>query len=194
MRQRAKQWVPAMALLALGACAGPRLGTPNEITQDVVAAVDEERTADAVEIMEAVGRRKDLKDLVFPQLYSAAQMRYENGDPRGAAGILRALAAGYKKATSVRVGLAYSLFLVRAEATKPSPDEVAELATVLDEIDGMATSPPAWVRLARAQNSIDRGDLGAARDAMVLFRQEWDGTPQGLAPYVDDLDRYLSSH
>lgn len=194
MIQRAMKWVPIAALILTSACMGLQLGTPDEVARDVIAAVDEGRTEDAAEIVEAVARRSDLRDLVFPQLYSTAQTRYEDNDPRGAAGILRALAAGYDEASSVRIGLAYSLFLIRGETADPVEADVEELASVLDEIDEMTANPPAFVHLARAQNSIDQGDLEAARTAMARFHDQWEGEPVALAPYIDDVSRYLSSH
>lgn len=194
MRQQKQYWISVLSLMLFGACMGPRLGTPTQVTQDVVGATDEGRTEDAIDILEAVVRRPDLRDLVFPQLYAVARERYEEGNPREAAGILRALSAGYKGANSALLGFAYSLFLVRAETASPSPGEIDELRAVLDEIESRSSSTAPWVRLARAQNSIDRGELDAAREALADFHKRWDGQPDSLAPYIDDLGRYLSSH
>jgi hypothetical protein len=41
---------------------------------------------------------------------------------------------------------------------------------------------------------IDRGDLAGARAAFERFVLRWNGQPEALAVYVEDVDRYLASH
>lgn len=185
----------AALLACLAACISPGgpSGPPQEVAGAIVAAFDAGDTAKASELFASIDGNAEYLDKVYPVLFDAAGSRFARGDGAGAVDILSEMALYYPSATSVREALAYALFLERGARETADPERVELLDTTLSGMRaGGSTS--AWLDLIETQLRIDQNDLGAARIAFDRFLQGWDGTPDGMWVYVEDLDRYLASH
>jgi hypothetical protein len=187
-----------IGLLSLGAwlagCATVPSGPPEEVAPRIVAALDEADEDEAEELFDRAGGR-DARERLYPLLYSEAEQRYERGESAGAARVLRFMAPRYERARAVREALVYSLFLERARAEEPPPPELlVELETQLGALRAAGGELPHWVALVEAQLAVDRGQAVAALEALERFHASWDGEPEMLGVYVDDLERHLSAH
>jgi hypothetical protein len=159
-----------------------------------VALLDEGETGKAEDLFEASARADAARDQLYPLLYETARARYELGEATGSAAILRFMAEQYENSRAVDEALVYALFLQRAGTEVPPPELVQELGAAISRLRESATEAPAWVELAAAQQAIDRGDLGAARQAYARFQlAEKEASPQ-LTVYIEDIDRYLRTH
>lgn len=184
----------AIALPALlAACASTPAGPPAEVAQEIVVSLDQGRVEAADARFDAVGERAEYRDKIYPVLYTTAGDRFETGegDP---VPLLRFLAAHYPDAIAVREALVYGLFLERAEQASADPELVKELETTAAELRERATPQTPWLDLIDTQVAIDRGRDTDARASFDQFLAAWSGTPNELWPYVEDLERYFTSH
>src|SRR5262249_34445064 len=134
------------------------------------------------------------REQLYPLLYEAARSRYQGGDAAHAAAVLRFMERQYPNSSAVQEALVHALFLERAASEHPPADLVRELG---DTLGHLAQRDSPLIELARAQNAIDRGDLGAAREALARYRAkplDAGATSAELSVYVEDVDRYLKSH
>jgi hypothetical protein len=179
------------AALALAACqtVSP---PPDQVGQEIVTALEEGRSGPAARAFEAVEDEGEYRELIYPVLYDAARRHYTAGELEPALEILRFMEPRYPEGSSVRLALAYSLFLQYSQ--KPSEGLRRELDGVLAELRSRDVTLPAWVDLFETQVAIDDGRLDAADESFEKFLASWDGSPASLAVYVEDVGRYLASH
>jgi len=187
-----KTLVTALPAL-LAACASTPAGPPADVAQEIVLDLDQGRVEAADATFAKVGERAEYRDKIYPVLYTAAGERFETGegDP---VPLLRFLAAHYPDAVAVREALVYGLFLERAEQATADAALVAELETTAAELRARATPQTPWLDLIDTQVAIDRGRNADARASFDQFLAAWSGTPNELWPYVEDLERYFTSH
>ncbi|TDJ72748.1 MAG: hypothetical protein E2O39_06155 [Planctomycetota bacterium] len=184
----------AIALpLVLAACASTPAGPPADVAHEIVAALDVGRVEAADDAFAAVGERAEYRDKIYPVLFTAAGERFETGEG-DAVPLLRFLAAHYPDAIAVREALVYGLFLERAEQVTADPELVQELETTAAELRERGAPATPWLDLVDAQVAIDRGRTTEARVAFDQFLVAWNGSPNELWPYVEDLERYLTTH
>jgi hypothetical protein len=188
-----RSWL-GFVLVVLAGCATTPAGPPEEVAPKIVAALDGGEADEAEALFEGSARSDDARERLYPLLYAEARARYERGESAGAARVLRFMVPRYPKARAVREALVYALFLERARAESPSSELVAELGERVTELRGAGGQPPVWVSLVEAQLAIDRGEPEMALEALAVFQGSWDGRPEELGVYVDDLERYLSAH
>ena len=189
-----KTIVTAALILALTACVSPGpSGAPQEVAGEIVAAFDAGDTAKASELFASIDGNAEYLDKIYPVLFDAAGQRFGRGDGAGAVDILAEMARYYPGATAVREALAYALFLERGARETADPERVELLGTTLDDMRSAGSTSP-WMDLIETQLRIDQGDLAASRAAFDRFLQGWDGNPDDMWIYVEDLDRYLASH
>lgn len=186
-------FLTAILAAALQACATTPTGPPEELAPQIVTLLDEKKTAEADELFDA-GSNGEARELLYPLLFEAARSRYESGEADRAAGVLRFMSKHYPKSRSVQEALVYSLFLQRSGLEVASPELVKELGTALEELRAGGSEMPSWVDLVQAQQAIDHGQLPAARDALARFLRTRKEMPGELTIYVEDIERYLSSH
>lgn len=179
----------ALLLWILAGCASSPSGPPEEVAPRIVTALDAGDEEEASELFEGAP-----SELLYPLLYEEARGRHGSGDGAGAARVLRFMATRYPRARAVREALVYSLFLERAAAEPPTPELLAELETRVAELRAEGGEPPVWIALVEAQLAVDRGRPNAAIEALATFHSGWDGRPEELAVYVDDLERYVATH
>jgi len=174
------------------ACAStPAAVPPEQAAPKIVALLDAGKSGDADELFAAEEREPSVRDGLYPLLYEQARGRFERGETTGAAAILRFMARAYPKSIAVREALVYALFVERAGSAQPPPELVQEMGTVIATLEG-ADVPP-WVELARAQEAIDGGKPGTAREALARFqRANTDSTPE-IVLYAEDIERYLQT-
>jgi outer membrane protein assembly factor BamD (BamD/ComL family) len=192
MKTKLESW-PVLVLLALG-CATPQAGPPEDLAHEIIADIDADRAGDAAERFALVDDQESYRERIYPIVYDAAQERYAAGDAAGAAGLLRFLVNGYPSAGSARQAFLYCLFIERAAQPEPEPEIVDEIEQELEALRERSATPPHWVELVATQNAIDKGRLAEARSSFDRFLAVWPGEPQELLVYVEDIDRYLSSH
>ncbi len=176
---------------ALAGCASLPSGPPEEIAPKIVALLDEGNTGDAEELFEA---SSGASEQLYPLLYETARGRYERGEARGSAAVLRFMARQYPKSMAVREALVYALFLERAGVEQPSEELVQEIGASIARLQQDGAQPPPWVGLVQAQHAIDRGDLGTAREVFARFQETEHETTPELTVYIEDIERYLGSH
>ena len=181
-------------ILSLAGCAAVPAGPPEEVAPKIVALLEAGKSDEADELFEAASDQEGAADQLYPLLYEQARGRYERGEAEGSAGILHFMARQYPKSRAVREALVYALFLERAGTEPPAPELVREMGTAIASLRTAAAEVPAWVELVQAQQAIDRGDLGAAREAFARFQGTRKKTAPELTVYVEDIDRYLRSH
>ena len=191
---RTTQCFPWILCAALAACASTPSGPPEEIAPKIVALLDEDKADDAEDLFERAARADEVRDQLYPLLYETARARYEKGEAQGSARVLRFMAEQYPNSLAVDEALVYALFLERAGTEEPSSEMVQELGKAIAHLREGTTEAPAWVELAAAQQAIDRGDLGAARQAYARFQLAKRETSPALTVYVEDIDRYLRSN
>jgi hypothetical protein len=180
-----------IVLVLLAGCRTAASGPPEELAPRMVAALDAGDEEAAAELFDATS--DGARERLYPLLYEEARTRYAGGMSAEAARVLRFMAPRYPRARAVREALVYALFLERARAPEAPPELVAELDALVGELRA-AGEPPLWIALVEAQLAIDRGEPLAALEALAAFQSGWDGQPEELAVYVDDLERYLSAH
>ena len=160
----------------------------------IATALDEERADDAEELFEASASEAGATEQIYPLLYEEASKRYQKGEGARSARILGFMARYYPKARAVREARVYALFLERAQGDVPEPELVKDIGTAVGDLRKAGGETPLWIGLVEAQLAIDRGELVAAREAFAGFQKDWDGSPEELTVYVEDIDRYLDSH
>ncbi len=183
--------VTVLACLALAACRTVS-SPPDEIGHQILTALGEDRSGDAARAFERVEDEADYRERIYPVLYDGARQSYAAGELDDALEVLRFTSARYPDGTSVRVALAYSLFLEYAES--PGAGLRRELDGTLAELRGREVALPAWVDLIDAQLAIDEERPGEARESFERFVAAWDGRPESILGYVEDVGRYLASH
>jgi hypothetical protein len=186
---------PTALLLCLGlaACASAPSGTPIEVADEIVAALDAGQTARAESLFEGVAGDEEYRDRIYPVLFEAARDRYGASQGERSSALLEFAAEHYPDSLAVREALVYSLFLERA-GTRPDRELLDRTDRALEALRERRGELPPWAGLVETQQAIDRGELDQARDAYVRFRSRWDGRPEALGTYVDDLERYLTTH
>ena len=168
-------------------------GSPDQVASLILNAVDDERWNDADELFDSAADNEGDRQQIYPLLYEAAQDRYVRGDAAGATAVLTFLSEAYPDAQAVERALLYSLFLQRAEQEQADPELLAQMEDTVKAVRSQAR-PPVWVDLVETQLLIDKGRLSEALRSYERFRQTWDGQPQAIGVYVDDIERYLASH
>ena len=188
--------LPPVLLLAcaLAACTAAPPGPPEQVGQELVAHLDEGREQKAQHLFERVEGDARYTERLYPLLYQAARERYSGGQPELSARILEFMSGRYPDATGVREGLVYALFLERAGSLNPDPallEDLTDAVAALRERVPVEVLPP-WIDLVETQLAIDRGRTAEAREALARLLARWDGQPEALAVYVDDLERHLA--
>ena len=184
------RWWSGILFVTVAGCATTPSGPPEEVAPKIAAALDEGRTKDAQGLFE--GSTSDSEQL-YPLLYEEANTRYQKGESAHSAGVLGFMSKNYPKARAVREARVYALFLERAHDDVPSPELVKDLDSAVAELRKAGGETPHWIGLVEAQLAIDRGERPAAREAFAGFKKAWNGSPEELGIYVDDIDRYLNS-
>ncbi len=182
--------VPSLILVAvLGtSCASAPAGPPSEVGGEIVLALDEGREARAQELFES-SSSADWRNRLYPVLFGTAGDRFSAGNSPSSTPILRFMHARYES-ESVEEALLYSLFVDRSRQSEPDPALVEELANVIATMRAKGSSGP-WLELAAVQNALDRGRPNEADPLFDQFLATWDGEPQTLQVYVEDLNRRL---
>jgi hypothetical protein len=191
--QRLRAW-SGILLVTVAGCATTPPGPPEEVAPRIAVALDEGRTDEAQDLFDASTSESGASEQIYPLLYEEANTRYQKSESAHSAAILGFMARNYPRARAVREARVYALFLERAHGDAPSPELVKELGTAVAELRKAGGETPLWIGLVEAQLAIDRGEHPAAREAFAGFKKAWDGSPEELAIYVDDIDRYLTSH
>ena len=190
--QRRHLWL-GILLGALTGCVTTPAGPPEEVAPKIAAALDSGNSKEAEQLFTASASEKEGSDQLYPLLYEEAHTRYKKGDSESSARLLKFMSGHYPRALAVREALVCALFLERAGKDAADPELLKTIDAAAQELRKSAAPPP-WLGLVEAQVAIDRGEPAAARDAFASFKKSWDGRPPELAIYVDDIDRYLSSH
>ncbi len=180
-------WTSSCA--ATGGSAGP----PDQVATEIVRALDEGRTDEAHDLFDDASGSEAMRQQLYPLLYEAAQDRYVRGDATGSTELLRFLSKEYPSAQAVQRALLSSLFLLRGEQDSPTPELTARLEKSLKAVRAQSR-PPVWTDLVETQLLIDQGRLTEALASFERFAGAWDGQPEAIAIYVDDIERYLASH
>jgi len=183
-----------LSIPLFAACISTPAGPPETVAGEILAALEAGESAKADKLFKPVARKEEYRQKIYPTLYGAAQDRYDRDDIDGSVDILRFLGEHYPDATAVREALVYGLFLQRSTLDEADPDLSAEIDGSLAKVRAKTATPPVWFDLVETQQEIDRGRLVEARAAYERFRSNWEGTPDSLWVYVDDLERYLASH
>jgi len=184
----------ACALPLFASCASTSpAGTPDKVATEIVNALDDGRVDDAANLFEDVSKSEEYRQKIYPLIYDAAQDRYVRGDAAGAAGLLRFMSQEYPNADAVQRALLYSLFQLRGQQQTPSPELLEEMGAALKAVRAQS-HPPVWTDLVATQLLIDEGRLNEALDTFERFAGRWDGQPEAIAVYVEDIERYLASH
>jgi len=181
-------------LVTLASCATTPPGPPEEVAPRIAVALDEGRAEEAEDLFEASISESGASEQLYPLLYEEAGTRYQKGESARSARVLGFMARFYPKARAVREARVYALFLERAHGEAPTPELVKDIGAAVGELRKAGGDTPLWIGLVEAQLAIDRGEPLAAREAFAGFKKSWDGRPDELAIYVDDIDRYLISH
>jgi outer membrane PBP1 activator LpoA protein len=168
-------------------------GSPDKVATEIVNALDDGRPDDAASLFEGVSRSEEYRQKIYPLIYEAAQDRYVRGDAAGATALLRFMSEEYPDADAVQRALLYSLFQLRGQQETASPELIDEMEAAIAAVRSQ-TRPPVWVDLVATQLLIDQGRLSDALDTFERFAGRWDGQPEAIAVYVEDIERYLASH
>lgn len=179
--------------LAAG-CASSPTAPPDELAQSIVVSLDAGDAGRAKSLYSTIEDDQTYREKLYPVVFGAARERFESGDAETAVTHLTFLSEAYPKATSVRVALAYALFLVRAGHEEADPELTKALREAVVGVRDSTPQPPAWIDLIDAQRAIDDGKLEEARIAYDRFLASWNGDPGSLVVYVEDVGRYLASH
>ena len=182
-----------LLLGTLAACVATPAAPPEEAAPKIVALLVAGKDEDAAALFASELGEPGARDALYPLLFEQARTRFERGEAHESAAILRLMGHGYPKSIAVRESLVYALFLERAANASAAPELVQELGAVIASLRKDGAEVPQWVDLAQSQQAIDRGDVGAAREAFARFEAHKD-TPPELTLYVEDIDRYLKSH
>jgi len=178
--------------LSLFACQAAPAGPPEEVAGEILMAIESDQPARADDLFDRSG--EDSRESMYPILFSAAQERYERGDAAGAVALLRFMADRYPEASSVRQALLYGLVIRRSTQNVATAEQISETDATLRSLREESATLPLWVDLVEAQLRIDQNRLAEARQAFDRFLAAWDGQPVELMVYVEDIDRYLTSH
>ncbi len=178
----------------LAGCVAAPPGPPEEVAPKIIALLDAGKTDEAAELFEAAADQEGARDQLYPLLYEQARSRYERGEARSSAGILRLMAREYPKSRAVSEALVYALFVERAGVEQPTGEMVQELGSAIARLREGGVETPPWVELVQAQQAIDRGELGAAREAFARFQRTRTESTAELTVYTEDIERYLRSH
>ena len=178
--------------LSLFSCQTAPAGPPEEVAGEILLAIESDQPARADDLFDRSGA--DSRESMYPILYSAAQERYERGDATGAVELLRFMAERYPEASSVRQALLYGLMLRRSTQDVATAAQISETDEILKSLRAGSATLPLWVDLVEAQQRIDQNRLDEARQSFDHFLAAWDGQPVALMVYVEDIDRYLTSH
>lgn len=176
------------------ACASTQSASPDELAQSIVTALDAGDSGRAKSLYATVEDDQAYRDKLYPVIFGAARERFEAGNAQDAAAQLQFLSEAFPKAASVRVALAYSLFLVRAGEDQPDPELTTALRSAVEGVRESSSPPPSWIDLIDAQRAIDDGKLEEARSSYDRFLANWNGDPGSLVVYVEDVGRYLATH
>ena len=168
-------------------------GSPDKVATEIVNALDDGRVDDAASLFENVSKSEEYRQKIYPLIYEAAQDRYVRGDAAGATALLSFMAEEYPDADAVQRALLYSLFLLRGQQDTASSELLEQMERSVSAVRAQSR-PPAWVDLVATQLLIDQGRLGDALDTFERFAGSWDGQPEAIAIYVEDIERYLASH
>ncbi len=180
-----------LCVSALAGCTSIPPGSPEEVAPRIVVLLDQGKTEDADDLFDAMSSEGET---LYPLLYETARSRYELGDAHGSAAVLRFMARQYPASAAVREALVYSLFVERAGVEEPSVELVQEFGAAIARLQEGSVQSTSWLDLAQAQQAIDRGDLGVAREAFARFRRTAAETSPQLTIYIEDIERYLGSH
>ena len=177
---------------ACAATASPA-GSPDEVAALIVTALDERRVDEAGELFDGASRSEGHRQQIYPLLYEAAEDRFVRGDGAGATALLSFMAAEYPGAQAVQRALLYSLFLQRGQQGSANAELTERMADAVQAVRSQSRAP-VWVDLVETQLLIDQGRLSDALDSFERFAGSWDGQPEAIAIYVEDIERYLASH
>lgn len=184
----------ALLCFSCAATSVSTFATPEEATAAIVTAAEAGDKAEAVRIFDSFARSSVQRDRVYATLFDAASERYESGRSSEAARILDFVTAKYPNAIAAREALVYALFLERADGGAATASSMKEMRSAISAVRSATPNPSPWIDLAETQVAIDEGDLSAARVVFAEFLGDWDGTPDSIVLYVEDIDRYLQSH
>ena len=180
--------------ILVASCTSTRApASPDRLASQILIAIEDGRQNDAFDLFNDVAESEVHRQRIYPVLYQAAQDYYMRGEAAESTALLRFMASEYPEATAVDEALLYSLFLLRATEEEASPALVAEMEEALDEVRSLPYVP-LWVDLVATQSLIDRNRLADARLSFQRFAGSWDGQPESIAIFVEDIDRYLASH
>jgi hypothetical protein len=168
-------------------------GSPDNVADQIVNALDDGRVDDASDLFENVAASEEYRQKIYPLIYEAAQDRYVRGDAAGSTALLRFMASEYPEADAVQRALLFSLFQLRGQQSAPSPELISEMEATVKAVRSQSRAP-VWVDLVATQLLIDQGRLSEALDTFERFAGSWDGQPEAIAVYVEDIERYLASH
>ena len=183
----------ASTALVLSGCATTPSGSPDQVATDIVMALETSDWDRADDLFAPVSQSPEYRERIYPVLYDAAASHYANGETQLAAPILRFGRTHYPDAVALREALLYCLFIERSQANQANEAQMAEMEDLLVELDERGHTP-AWADLVRTQLAVDRGRLPDARESFDRFLAGWNGQPNSLLVYVEDVDRYLASH
>ncbi len=176
------------------ACIATPSGPADQVASDIVAALDAGQDQEAASLWDRAAPAKDYREKIYPVLFQTARDRSEHGDNTGSVAILRFMEPRYPDALAVLHALLRGLFIQRGQEVSPDPDLLNDVDRVLSELRSREADELFWVDLVQAQQAIDQGRLTEAREAFGRFLENWAGEPSTLMVYVEDIDRYLSSH
>ncbi|MEM1451682.1 MAG: hypothetical protein AAF957_24730 [Planctomycetota bacterium] len=178
-------------------CASTTVSTfasAEEATAAIVTAAANGNADEAERIFDSFARSSVQRDKVYATLYQAAEERYEAGRGQEASLILALVTKKYPKAAAAREALVYARFIERAESGSSSEESNREMRAAIDDLRASSGSAPPWVDLAETQLAIDEGDMDLAARSFETFLEGWNGQPESLALYVEDINRYLQSN
>jgi hypothetical protein len=183
------------ALLLLAACASSRTpsGSPDKLATEIMNALDDGRVDDAVNLFADVSKSEEYRQKIYPLLFESAQDRYVRGDAAGSTALLSFMAKEYPDADAVQRALLFSQFMLRGQQESASPELIEEMEQTVKAVRTQSR-PPVWVDLVETQLLIDQGRLNDALDSFERFAEGWDGQPEAIAVYVEDIERDLASH
>ena len=187
-------FLAALACFSCAATSVSTFATPEEATAAIVTAAEAGDKGEAIRIFDSFARSSVQRDRVYATLFEAASERYEEGRSADAARILDFVTGKYPNAIAAREALVYALFLERADSGEASDASMKAMRSAIEAVRSSTPTPSAWIDLAETQVAIDEGDLDAARRTFGEFLGDWNGTPDSIVLYVEDIDRYLQSH
>ncbi len=183
--------VASLASLAVMSCV-TITGPPERIAAEIVVALEEGNSGEASNLFERVQGDEDYRQQIYPVIYDAARNHYNAGETAQALDLLRFMVPRYPDARALREALVYSLFLERASAPSPEAGLARELDGAIEALAERSVGEAPWLALIETQTAIDRGQFPEARKSFERFLAGWQGGPEPVAAYVDDLGRYLA--